>query len=323
MNIINKFKVNYNLKLLDDFVINNNSSEVLSLFHKTKNKNHELFFQLMTYYIDKYRKHILNENLFNNKIVFINSFELDDCEYLSDFFSFYFDNVSLKYEQDSLANAIAKDLDQLALQHFPSDIDFNLFIKFSEFFLNSLLVNQEEKNLFLKSSSAFFEAGDNRFIYPNTTAAYFFIHQNPINIYSNLKNKLGSPNEALNIMFNFRDISVANQNINYKYVVKENRQSWNIYSNSWTDPNVISTYRGLLISNEDFSQSPHETLTKVLFHLIQAGIKIEMNYDLIDQYIQNNPLNENNVNDELSNKEKKGLINNLDKKLLEYFNYQV
>ena len=60
-----------------------------------------------------------------------------------------------------------------------------------------------------------------------------------------------------------------------------------------------------------------------MFHLIQAGIKIEMNYDLIDQYIQNNPLNENNVNDELSNKEKKGLINNLDKKLLEYFNYQV
>lgn len=323
MNIINKFKFNYNLKLLDDFILNDNSIEVLSLFQKTKNKNPELFFQLMTYYINKYRKHIFNENLFNNKVVLINSFELADCKYLSDFFSFYFNNIKLNYDHDSFSNAIAKDLEQLALSQFPRDIDFNLFVQFSEFFLNSLLTNPKEKSLFLTSTSAFFEAGDNRLIYPNTTAAYFFVHQNPISTYSDLKNKLGSSQEALNVMFNFQNNLVTNQDIDSEFIVKENRQSWNIYLNSWTDPNVISTYRGLLIPHKDFSQSPHETLTKVIFHLIEAGLKIEMNYDLIDQYIQNNELQANIGNDELSNKEKKSLIHNLDKKVLEFLNYQI
>jgi len=323
MNIINKFKVNYNLKLLDDFIVNNNNTEVLSLFLKNKNKNPENFFQLMSYYIGKYRKHIFYENFFNNKLVLINSFDLADCKYLSDFFAFYFDNIKLNFEQDSLSNAIAKDLEQLALSKFSRDIDFNLFVQFSEFFINSLLINQQEKNLFLTSNSAFFEAGDNLFIYPNTTAAYFLIHQNPITIYSNLKNKVGSPQEALNIMFNFQNKLEENQDFNSEFVVKENRQSWNIYSNSWIDPNVVSTYRGLIISNEDFLKSPQETLTKVLFHLIQAGIKIEMKYDLIDQYVKNNQIPEKNNNDELSNKEKKALISNLDKSALEFFKYQI
>ena len=38
MNIINKFKVNYKIKLLDDYMFNNNKSEVLSLFYDLKNK---------------------------------------------------------------------------------------------------------------------------------------------------------------------------------------------------------------------------------------------------------------------------------------------
>ena len=48
-----------------------------------------------------------------------------------------------------------------------------------------------------------------------------------------------------------------------------------------------------------------------------------MNYDLIDKYIQSNPFQEDMFHDELSNKEKKALLSNLDEKLLEYFNYQI
>ena len=42
MNIFNKVKVNYNLKLLDDFALNNNKGEIFSLL-KNKIKNKELF----------------------------------------------------------------------------------------------------------------------------------------------------------------------------------------------------------------------------------------------------------------------------------------
>ena len=324
MNIFNKFKVNYNLKLLDDFVLNNNKDEIFSLLKETKNKNAELFFQLLNHFINNYKNHSIRENFFNNKVVLINSFEIDDCNYLSNFFSFYFNNMNLKTDHDSLANAIAKDLEKLNLSHLPKKIDFQCFIEFSDFFFNSLLVNMEEKNVFLNSNSAFFEVNEkNFFIYPNSTAAYFLIHKNPFHIYSSLKRKLSGSQEALNKLFNFQNVLVSNQDFDCDYEVSENRQSWNIYSNSWRDPNVISTFRGLLISYQDLIEKPHELLTKALFHLIQAGIKLEMNYDLIDQYVLNNKLKDENFIDDISNKERKILLSNFDQKLLEYFNYKI
>ena len=324
MNIIHKFKINYNQKLFEDLVTSNKPQEALSLLKETKDKNTEIFFHLLTHFIDKYRNHLMRENFFKNKVYLVNSFEIDDCNYLSNFFSFYFDQVKLSHESNSLANVIARDLEKLKLSYFPNTIEFQHFIQHSEFFFNSLLVNESDKNLFLKSNSAFFESGENNFfIYPNTTSAYFFIHKNPSLIYSSLKKKFSSSQEALNIMFNFQNTLVSNQDVNSAYTINENRQSWNIFTNSWNDPNVLNTFRGLVISQEEFIQTPYETLTKILFHLIQAGIKIEMNYELIEQYIQANPFEAETFNDELSNKEKKSLLSNLDENLLDHFNYQI
>jgi len=324
MNIINKFKINYTQKLFDDYVTNNKLHEALSLLKETKVKNKDIFFHLLVNFIDKYRNHSLKDNFFKNKIFLINSFELDDCNYLSNFFSFYFDQVKLSHESNSLANVIAGDLEKLKISHFPNTIEFHHFVKYSEFFFNSLLINENDKNLSLKSNSAFFESSENNFfIYPNTTAAYFFIHKNPRLIYSSLKKKLTSSQEALNVMFNFQNTFVSNQDVNSPYIINENRQSWNIYTNSWNDPNVLNTFRGLAMSQDEFIQAPYDTLTKILFHLIQAGIKIEMNYDLIDQFIQANPFEVEAFDDELSNKEKKTLLSNLDENLLDHFNYQI
>ncbi len=323
MNIINKFKVNYKIKLLDDYMFNNKKSEVYSLFYDLKNKNKDLFFQIMSHFIIRYKKHVIKDNLFKNKIVLINSFEIDDCKYLSEFFLFYFSKLNLDCEHNSLSNAIVKDLESLKLSNFPKKIEFQEFVEFSEFFFNSMLINPEQKNLFLNSNSAFFEAGENNFfIYPNTTANYFLIHKDPLHTYASLKKKLTNSQDALNTMFNFQNTLVNNQDIKSEYEIKENRQSWNIYLNSWKDPNVISTYRGLLIPQKDLISAPYETLTKAIFHLIESGIKIDMNYDLIDEYIQGHQINEENISVDISNKEKKLLLNNLDPKLLEYFHYQ-
>ena len=324
MNIINKFKINYNQKLFDDYLINNKKEEARLLLKESKAKNKEQFFHLLTFFINKYKSHVVKENFFKNKLFLINSFELDDCNYLSKFFSFYFNQFQFSHESNNLANKISSDLEKLNLPYFPNTVEFHHFVQYSEFFFKSLLINDGDKNLFLKSNSAFFESGENNFfIYPDTTTAYFFIHKNPLEVYLSLKKKLGTSQEALNIMFNFQNEMVLNQDGNSTFIIKENRQSWNVFSNSWRDPNVMNTYRGLLISQQDFIQAPHDTFTKILFHLIQAGVKIEMNYDLIDQYIQSNPFVEDTFYNELSNKEKKTLLSNLDEKLLDYFNYQI
>ena len=73
---------------------------------------------------------------------------------------------------------------------------------------------------------------------------------------SSLKKKLGTSQEALNIMFNFQNEMVSNQEGKSVYLVKENRQSWNVFSKSWKDPNVINSFRGLLISQQEFIKSP-------------------------------------------------------------------
>ena len=324
MNFINKIKFNYNTKLLDDLYLNGKTSEILSLLKEKKNKDKNTYIELVLHFIKKFKNHQTQEDFFNNKVVLINSFDMQDCSYLSNFFKFYFDKMYPKCVHSSISNAIATDLAQLNSSFFPKKIEFEHFIKVSEFFLISLLINDQNNNFFLKSNSAFFEASKNNFfIYPYMTAAYFFIHKNPLKIYASFKKKYQSSQEALNQLFNFQNELISNQETNNEYQVLENRQSWNIHSTSWNDPNVLSTYRGLVISESDFFKSPQETLVKVLFHLIQAGMKFEMNYDLIEQYIENNPINEMNFHYHLSNKERKILLSNLDSKLLDQFDYQI
>ena len=79
----------------------------------------------------------------------------------------------------------------------------------------------------------------------------------------------------------------------------------------------------MLIPFKDFQDKPHEILTKALFHLIQAGIKVEMNYDLIDQYILNHKFEDQYFTEDISNKEKKILLSNFDQNLLEFFSYKI
>ena len=185
--------------------------------------------------------------------------------------------------------------------------------------------NDQENNLSLfKSSSAFFESNENNyFIPPSLSSAYFFIHQSPLYIFNLLKEKYSSTQAALNELFNFQNSSISQHISNSTYQVLENRQSWNINTNSWIDPNVQSTYRGLIIPHQDFFKDPQATFTKVIFHLIQAGIKFEVNYNLIDQFIEENPPQALKSFPDLSKKEKKLLLNNLDQNLLNQLNYQI
>ena len=84
-----------------------------------------------------------------------------------------------------------------------------------------------------------------------------------------------------------------------------------------------STNRGLVMRQQDFFTNPQETFTRVIFHLIQAGLNFEVDYNLIDQFIAENPPQALKLFPDLSNKERKTLLNNLDQNLLDQLNYQI
>ena len=325
MSIINKIKLNYNLKLLDDLVTNKKDKEILALLRDKKEKNKDTFFHLLKYLNQQYSHKPNAENLFQNKLVLINSFQLDDCTYLTKFFKFYFNKTNYEYYSDNLSDSIASDLDQMNLKYFPKQIDFNHMVEFSDFFINSILLEQNEKNCFMTSNSAFFESHNKTkyFIYPNTTIAYFFIHDNPLKIFSYLKEKYSNTQRALNELCNMEKSLTSSQKNIINHHVLENRQSWDIYAQSWLDPNVLSTYRGLVIGNEEFSLRTEEVLTKVIFHLIQAGLKIDVDYEAIGEFVNDNKFIPKEFSLDISKKEKKLLINNIDKKVLQDLEYEI
>ncbi len=325
MSIINKIKLNYNLKLLDELINKQQDEDIISLLRETKQKNKDTFFHLLKYLNQKYSHKPKAENLFKNKLILINSFQLRDCDYLTKFLKFYFKKVNYQFYLDNLSDSIAADLDRMKVKHFPKQIDFNHMVEFSDFFINSILLDQNKKNCFMTSNSAFFES-DNKtkyFIYPNTAIAYFFIHDNPLNIFSHLKEKYSNTQMALNELCNMEKSLTSSQKNIINHHVLENRQSWDIYAQSWLDPNVLSAYRGLAIGNKEFSQRPEEVLTKVIFHLIQAGLKIEVDYESIGEFVNDNKFIPKEFASDISKKEKKLLINNINKKVLQELEYEI
>ena len=325
MSIINKIKLNYNLKLLDDLINNKKNKDIILLLRETKEKNADIFFHLLKHLNKEYSNKSDAENLFQNKLVLINSFQLSDCNYLSKFFKFYFSKTNYEYYLGNLSDSIADDLDQMKLKYFPKQIEFNHMVEYSDFFINSILLDHNEKSCFITSNSAFFESHEKTryFIYPNTAIAYFFIHDNPLKIFSHLKEKYSNTQEALNELCNMEKSLVSNQKNITNHHVLENRQSWDIYAQSWLDPNVLNTYRGLAIGNEEFALKTEEVLTKVIFHLIQAGLKIEVDYEAIGEFVNDNKFTPKEFSLDISKKDKKLLINNIDKKVLQDLEYEI
>ena len=54
-------------------------------------------------------------------------------------------------------------------------------------------------------------------------------------------------------------------------------------------------------------ENTYEVLSSIILHLIQSGVGIELNYDLIDNFVKNNPIKIETNSNELSQKEKKFL----------------
>ena len=322
MSFLNKIKLNYNTKLLDDYIANKNNVEIYRLLKNLKNEKSDFFFALLNHVNHNYANSADGENLFPNKYTFISSFHYEDQKFVTNFLDFYLKKNQHLSMIDDFSDAVSNDLDNLKIPTLPNQITFEHMVEYSDFFLNSLLLEDGDKDYFLSSNAAFFEGSNKKFlIYPNRTRAYIFIHNHPFNIYASLRDKYQNQQQALNELFNFENNLISSQKKINKYQILENRQAWSVHANSWLDPNVFSSYNGMTIGIKELIDDPVDALTRLIFHLKQAGLDIEVDYEAIEEYSYENKLDIKTP--EISNKEKKLISSNLDSKILEKLEYEI
>ena len=76
-------------------------------------------------------------------------------------------------------------------------------------------------------------------------------------------------------------------------------------------------------SNENLVNQTEETLIDVIYHIKQTGVNINVEHKIIEDFLNTNPIPIENNNDQLSNKEAKSIYNNIDRHLLEDFDYNI
>ena len=88
MSLINKINFQYKFRVLKDLVDTKRYEDFFDELGKTK-KNHDIFSDLSSAFVSK----LIKENekdIFGSKLVWLNSFVIEDLLYLNDFIIYYF-----------------------------------------------------------------------------------------------------------------------------------------------------------------------------------------------------------------------------------------
>ena len=100
-----------------------------------------------------------------------------------------------------------------------------------------------------------------------------------------------------------------------------NKQGWHTHTSSWTDVSVINSLNGKVILKKDLEENTFESLSSIMLHFIQSGLKIKMDYNIIEEFINNNPPIKNAAQINISQKEKK-FIDQYINKILSSYDFQ-
>ena len=286
MGFTDNFKYNYQKKFLLSSIQEKNSSEVFKQVNKLINSNNPIFYKLILENINSIQ--ILLENVDNpiKNIIWINSFSDPEAQIIESFLKYYFDRIDIErrvhfnYYSDEIIDCLKPFKEEL-------DIDMSNFVYNSEFYQLLISMKKQDKTIFLKNHIAFFEhEPEKKFTYTNYTQSYLYILRDPLKIYCNLKSNKLSTQEAQNFLLNL-DQKPSDEFI-YKYNLKHkleiNRMSWSKNVASWDDYNVVNTHRGLILKLEDIFEEPNYYFANIISHIKQAGLDIELNYDIIEEY---------------------------------------
>lgn len=318
MGLLNKIKLNYNLKLFQDFIKDQKFEEAYTLLQEIKKKDEINFFLLLRNSQNLLNK--LSPDFYKKKIIWTISYDLQDLSYVNNFLDYYLSkNLNLTFSIENFANSLNQYFTNLNPKNQEKNIQFNDFITQSNFFQNLLLFETNKDYLFLNSCASFFETSKkNFFIYPNITFCYFYIINRPEDLLLRYKKIYNSSEASYDELFNYNDKQFLSHNQeNQVFKVYENRKNINVNVKSWTDENVVNTYKGKIISYQKLLNETEEVLLEILYHLKQYGMPIEINIDDVKQFIINNKIN-NKIDGQMSNKDMKFLNKNLDQSI-EFF----
>ena len=316
MKILKKIKLNYNLKLLNDHIINNKYAEAYKFILDIKNKN-KLDLYLLLRNSQSTMANLPSE-FYKKKIVWAISYDTLDLTYINQFFNYYLHkNLNSTFVIKNFASSLNDFFVNLGIDNQINEINFNDFLTQSNLYQNLLLFDFDKDYLFMNTCNSFFETKQkNFFIHPNITFCYIYVTKNPENLLMRYKEKYNSPEASYNELFNFsNEPYLSKDQENQKFKVFENRTNFNINYNSWIDENVISTYKGKIVSYEKLLDDTQSALLEILYHLKQYGMDVKINLDDINSFISENKI-EKTIVGKLSNNDKKFLTKNLDQNSL-------
>ncbi len=285
---LNKIKDKYHQNLLNSFIQNGDISEIRNILKKTYLLDNKSDLNNLNNYLIKFLSEQKFEKLFNKNLIWVNSFEEDSYKYINKFL------VSILSHNNILFLEPAKYVDELynfIKRRNINKVDFEDICNMS--YLYQYFISEKNEDIkILNSSAAFFETANNIFFtHYFLTRSFIYIIKNPYEIFK--RNKL--QNHLDNRINNMQElISSESNDVQHKYEdnsysVSENRQNWSTNVKSWTNTNVISTFRGFILKEEDLASDPLQKLSEITSHLIQSGVDIELDYSFLQNYISDNP----------------------------------
>ena len=305
MSFINKFLFHFHDKSINQLLVQKKYKEFFNYLKIQKNKEN-LFYDLSLKYIPEIFSNY-DEEALQNKIIWINSFDRDDTHYLVNFLDYYLKKTSKEF--DPIKNY------EVEISKFKKkfkEIDLNILVNFSYFF-QWMIINSSTNHKFIINNVPFFSTENNyNFTTSNLSQSYINLENNPFAVYKKIRDSNQNDQQVARNLFLNLDNEPSNETIN-DLPFKINKQGWNTFNKSWKDENVMNSLRGITIKKSDINNSPYEIFSEILMHLIQSGLNIDINYDLIESYVKIFPPEKNNLNFELSNKEVKFINNYIDK----------
>ena len=314
MSLLTKIKYQYNSRILQDLFSSNEYSKFFNHLESHRD-NIELYSQLLS---NLCSTALLKnaDDIFKSKIIWISSFLTDDTSYISNFLSHYTNMIGENFSEASQYEekivSILKKISDISKLNFVDFVDRSFLYQY-------LILHDDSARIkFIKNHLPFFSTPANlNFTKQTLTKSFIYILDHPYSVYQKIKDNSDNDQEiARNQFLNLDDHSYFTNIDNVK--IEINKQGWHTHTLSWTDTNVMNSLNGKLILKQDLDDNTFESLSSIILHLIQSGLKIKMDYSIIEEFVSQNPIAKNKFEINISQKEKKFLDKYINKILSSY-----